>query len=229
MASATVVCAGDVMLDSFVHGEVSRISPEAPIPVLRIKRCQSMLGGAGNAVRNLAALGCAVRFFSVTGDDTEAGNIRNLFEELPGNCAVLEREPGRQTSGENPVPRARATTASDRQRDGGTGERGNTRETARGVLRSASPACSIVLLSDYAKGVLNGDYAQEYIAAARAAGKPVVVDPKGRDFTRYRGATLIKPNLHELGEATGMAVSGDAAQEAASRRLLAIREQITFC
>jgi bifunctional ADP-heptose synthase (sugar kinase/adenylyltransferase) len=63
MASATVVCAGDVMLDSFVHGEVNRISPEAPIPVLRIKRCQSMLGGAGNAVRNLVALGCPVRFF----------------------------------------------------------------------------------------------------------------------------------------------------------------------
>jgi D-beta-D-heptose 7-phosphate kinase/D-beta-D-heptose 1-phosphate adenosyltransferase len=98
MASATVVCAGDVMLDSFVYGEVSRISPEAPIPVLRIKRCQSMLGGAGNAVRNLVALGCPVRFFSVTGNDSEAARIRDLLEELPGTSAVLEREPGRQTS-----------------------------------------------------------------------------------------------------------------------------------
>src|ERR1700722_15871278 len=76
MASAVVACAGDVMLDSFVHGEVSRISPEAPIPVLRIERSQSMLGGAGNAVRNLSALGCQVRFFSATGDDAGAVKIR---------------------------------------------------------------------------------------------------------------------------------------------------------
>src|SRR5271163_1693329 len=92
MASATVVCAGDVMLDSFVHGEVSRISPEAPIPVLRIERCQSMLGGAGNAVRNLVALGCAVRFFSATGDDAEAAKIKDLLDELGGDRAFLERD-----------------------------------------------------------------------------------------------------------------------------------------
>ncbi len=214
-----VVCAGDVMLDSFVHGEVSRISPEAPIPVLRVKRCQSMVGGAGNAVRNLAALGCAVRFFSVTGDDTEARNIRDLLGELPENCAVLEREPGRQTPVKTrylahgqQLLRADSETAAPVSAE--------THEKLLAAFSEALPACSIVLLSDYAKGVLNGGYAQEYIAAARAAGKPVVVDPKGRDFTRYRGATLIKPNLYELGEATGMAVSGDAAQEAASRRLL---------
>jgi len=219
MSSATVVCAGDVMLDSFVHGEVSRISPEAPIPVLRIKRCQSMLGGAGNAARNLVALGCAVRFFSVTGDDTEAGTIRSLLDELPGTSAVLECEPGRQT----PVKTrylAHGQQLLRTDNETAVPVSAGTHEQLLGAFSAALPACSIVLLSDYAKGVLNGDYAQEFIAAARAAGKPVVVDPKGRDFTRYRGATLIKPNLHELGEATGMAVSGDAAQETASRRLL---------
>jgi D-beta-D-heptose 7-phosphate kinase / D-beta-D-heptose 1-phosphate adenosyltransferase len=219
MSSAMVVCAGDVMLDSFVHGEVSRISPEAPIPVLRVKRCQSMVGGAGNAVRNLAALGCAVRFFSVTGDDIEAGNIRDLLGELPENCAVLEREPGRQTPVKTrylahgqQLLRADSETAAPVTAE--------THEKLLAAFSEALPACSIVLLSDYAKGVLNDGYAQEYIAAARTAGKPVVVDPKGRDFTRYRGATLIKPNLYELGEATGLPVSGDVAQEAASRRLL---------
>ncbi len=223
MASAQIVCAGDVMLDSFVHGEVSRISPEAPIPVLRIKRCQSMLGGAGNAVRNLVSLGCAVRFFSVTGDDTEAGNIRDLLDELPGTCAVLERDPGRQT----PVKTRYLAHGQQLLRTDSETAVSVSAETHRkllgefsAALSATAPACSIVLLSDYAKGVLNGEYAQEYIAAARAAGKPVVVDPKGRDFTRYRGATLIKPNLHELGEATGLAVSGDVAQEVASRRLL---------
>jgi D-beta-D-heptose 7-phosphate kinase/D-beta-D-heptose 1-phosphate adenosyltransferase len=219
MASATVVCAGDVMLDCFVHGDVDRISPEAPIPVLRIERRQSMLGGAGNAVRNLVALGCGVRFFSVTGDDTEAGNIRTLLDELPGNCAVLEREPVRQTPVKTrylahgqQILRADSETAAAVSRE--------THQRLLSAFSAALPECSIVLLSDYAKGVLNGDYVQAFIAAARVARKPVVVDPKGRDFTRYKGATLIKPNLHELGEATGMAVSGDAAQEAASRRLL---------
>ena len=85
------------MLDSFVYGEVSRISPEAPIPVLRIERCQMMLGGAGNAARNLSALGCQVRFFSAGGDDAEAGRIRELLDALPDSRAFLERERGRQT------------------------------------------------------------------------------------------------------------------------------------
>ena len=149
--------------------------------------------------------------------------IRALLQELPGNCAVLEREPGRQT----PVKtrylaqgQQLLRTDSETAVPVSAGTHEKLLAAFSEAVSAVHPECSVVLLSDYAKGVLNGDYAQEYIAAARAAGKPVVVDPKGRDFTRYRGATLIKPNLHELGEATGMAVAGDAAQEAASRRLL---------
>src|SRR5580698_9528835 len=154
MASATVVCTGDVMLDSFVHGEVSRISPEAPIPVLRIKRCQSMLGGAGNAVRNLVALGCAVRFFSVTGDDTEGGNIRSLLDELPGTFAVLEREQGRQTSVKTRyLAHGQQLLRTDNET--AVAVSAGTHEKLLNAFSAALPACSIVLLSDYAKGVLN--------------------------------------------------------------------------
>jgi D-beta-D-heptose 7-phosphate kinase/D-beta-D-heptose 1-phosphate adenosyltransferase len=219
MASAVVACAGDVMLDSFVHGEVSRISPEAPIPVLRIDHCQSMLGGAGNAVRNLGALGCEVRFFSVTGEDAEATDIRRLLADLPGNRSVLESEQGRQTPVKTRyVAHGQQLLRTDNETTAAVSPR--TADKVLAAFSAALPECSVALLSDYAKGVLNGTFAQEFIAAARAAGKPVIVDPKGKDFTRYRGATLIKPNLRELGEATGLPVTDDSEQETAAEQLL---------
>lgn len=219
LASAVIACAGDVMLDRFVRGEVSRISPEGPIPVLRIERCESMLGGAGNAVRNLNALGCRVRFFSATGDDEEATVICGLLDDLPHVVSVLECEAGRQTSvktryvahGQQLLRADRETTAPvDRL----------VAEKLLAVFSAAMADCSAVLLSDYAKGLMHGAIAGEFIAAARAAGRPVIVDPKGRDFRRYAGATLIKPNLRELAEATGLAVNDDRAVEAAGLRLL---------
>jgi D-beta-D-heptose 7-phosphate kinase / D-beta-D-heptose 1-phosphate adenosyltransferase len=229
LSSAVVACVGDVMLDSFVYGSVSRVSPEAPIPVLHIERRQSMLGGAGNAVRNLSALGCAVRFFSATGDDEEAAVIARLLAALPGNQAHLECEPGRQTPVKTRfVARGQQLLRSDSETS--TAINAATAGRLLGAFTAALPDCRIVLLSDYAKGVLsghgvnghgvNGHGVERFIDAARRAGKPVVVDPKGRDFARYRGATLIKPNLLELGEATGLDVSSDAGQEAAARRLL---------
>lgn len=219
MASAVVACAGDVMLDSFVYGQVSRISPEAPIPVLHVERSRSMLGGAGNAVRNLSALGCTVRFFSVTGDDPEAAKIRGLFQELPGTRAVLEAEPGRQT----PVKTRYVAHGQQLLRADSESAEAISGATAQKLLSGLAASiseCSVMLLSDYAKGVLNGAVAGEFIGAARAAGIPVIADPKGRDFTRYKGATLIKPNLRELNEATGLSVRGDEAQEIAARKLL---------
>ncbi len=207
------------MLDAFIYGDVSRISPEAPIPVLRIERCQSMLGGAGNAVRNLSALGCAVRFFSVTGDDADAAKVRELLDSLPGSRACLEREHGRQT----PVKTRYVAHGQQLLRADSETTTAVNSETAKkllGEFAGGLPECSVVLLSDYAKGVMNGAVAQQFIAIAREAGKPVIVDPKGRDFSRYKGATLIKPNLRELGEATGLPVSGDIAQEEAARALL---------
>lgn len=219
MAAAVVACAGDVMLDSFVHGEVSRISPEAPIPVLHITHCDSMLGGAGNAARNLSALGCQVRFFSATGSDAEAAAIRDLLNALPGSRSFLEAERGRQT----PVKTRYVAQGQQLLRADNETVAPVAAETARKLLdafRAAIPECSVALLSDYAKGVINGELARELIAAARGAGKLVVVDPKGRDFSRYKGATLIKPNLRELGEATGLGVATDAAQEAAAKQLL---------
>jgi D-beta-D-heptose 7-phosphate kinase/D-beta-D-heptose 1-phosphate adenosyltransferase len=216
---AKVVCAGDIMLDRFVYGEVSRISPEAPVPVLRVSRQESMLGGAGNVVRNLKALGCDVRFFGIVGDDPAGEEVEKALSSLPGDGSTLEREAGRQT------------TMKTRFVAGGQQLMRADVETA-GVIRDATidrlltkfsgalAACSAVILSDYAKGLLDGPHAGKFIQAARSAGKPVIVDPKGRDFKRYRGATVVKPNLAELRDATGMPVSDDSSREAAARVLL---------
>lgn len=217
--TAVVGCAGDVMLDRFVAGNVSRISPEAPIPVLHIESEQSMLGGAGNSIRNLGALGCGIRLFSILGEDAAGAEVEALVKEIPNCQAWLVREAARQT----PVKTRYAAHGQQLLR----ADRETADTAAPGVVqsllahfRAQVAECSVVLLSDYAKGVLKGSHAQRFIQLARTAGKPVVVDPKGADFERYRMATVIKPNLKELAEATRMAVGDTAAQEAAARKLL---------
>ena len=149
----------------------------------------------------------------------EATDIRRLLAALPGNRSFLESEPDRQT----PVKTRYVAHGQQLLRTDNETTAAVSRRTAEKVLAAFSaalPECSVALLSDYAKGVLNGAFAQEFIAAARTAGKPVIVDPKGKDFTRYKGATLIKPNLRELGEATGLAITDDSEQEAAAYQLL---------
>lgn len=208
------------MLDHFIYGSVNRISPEAPVPVLRIERQHSMLGGAGNAVRNLAALNCAIRFFSVTGDDAPAAEIRSMLDSLPRCVSHLEREAGRQTTIKTRyVAEGQQIMRADLESSEAVSAPVVDSLCAR--FATVVAECGVVLLCDYAKGLLAAGCAQRLIQIARNAGKPVVVDPKGRDFHRYDGATLVKPNLKELGEAVGLPVATAAQQEAAAFRLVA--------
>jgi len=218
--NASVCCVGDVMLDHFVYGTVIRISPEAPVPVLRIERQQSMLGGAGNAVRNLTALACAVRFFSVTGEDRPAAEIHSMLNALPRAISHLETDRGRETTtktryvaGSQQIMRADLESSDPVPR--------SLVDSLCSSVAGALSECDVLLLSDYAKGLLAAGHAQRFIQIARDAGKPVIVDPKGLDFHRYDGATLIKPNLKELGEAVGLPVATAEQQEAAAHRLAA--------
>ena len=217
--AAVVGCVGDLMLDHFIYGDVNRISPEAPIPVLRIVSQQSMLGGLGNVVRNLGALGCGVKVFSVTGQDDAGQEVASLLRAVHGCDTHLLGEPNRKT----PVKVRYIAHGQQLLRADNETTLPISQESLKGVLakfEAAVSECSIVVLSDYAKGMLAGDFAAEFIRIAVAHGKPVVVDPKGRDFNRYRHATLIKPNLKELGEASGMPVNNTAEQEKAARALL---------
>ncbi|WP_207458040.1 D-glycero-beta-D-manno-heptose-7-phosphate kinase [Azospirillum sp. SYSU D00513] len=214
---AAVLCVGDIMLDRFVYGSVDRVSPEAPIPVLRIEREVAMLGGAGNVASNVMALGSACRFVSVVGDDAAGAEVRRLVAGQTGDGEGLLVEPGRQTTvktrfigGRQQLLRADSETA--------VAIRGG-----EGVLRAARAALGsvgAVVLSDYGKGVLTDAVVSGLIAEARAAGLPVVVDPKGSDYRRYRGASVVTPNRKELMEATGLPADSDEEVAAAGRRLI---------
>jgi D-beta-D-heptose 7-phosphate kinase/D-beta-D-heptose 1-phosphate adenosyltransferase len=196
-SNAYVLCVGDVMLDRFVHGRVERISPEAPIPVLSVDREATMLGGAGNVVRNLVALGANARFVSVVGDDAPADEIRGLLEEEQGIKYSLITDATRRTS-----IKTRFLAANQQlvRADWETTKplSATTHAAILEAVTAMLPECSVVVLSDYRKGVLDNGAVGKLIAAAHAAGKRVVVDPKGNNYRRYRGADVITPNRFEL-------------------------------
>lgn len=215
-----VLCVGDVMLDRFVYGDVERISPEAPIPVVRIRRETAMLGGAGNVARNLAALGARPAFVSVVGDDPAGRETAGLLAALDGAEPRMVVEPGRLTT-----IKTRYFAASQQllRADMETSEpvAGAAQDDVVASAAALLPDVAALVLSDYGKGVLTPAVVARLIAAAAAAGVPAIVDPKGRDYTLYRGASLLTPNRKELAEATGMAVGDDAEIVAAARHLIA--------
>ncbi|MGE0726166.1 MAG: D-glycero-beta-D-manno-heptose-7-phosphate kinase [Alphaproteobacteria bacterium] len=219
LAGVRVLCVGDVMLDRYVYGAVDRISPEAPIPVLRIEREAATLGGAGNVLRNLLALGAEVCFLSVVGDDPAGREIQQI---IAGEAAVephVLTERGRTTTIKTRyVAATQQVLRADRETVGDIGEA--QREDLVGLARVAAAEQAVFVLSDYDKGVLRDGVAQGVIAAARGAGKPVVVDPKGGDYGRYRGANVLTPNRRELAEATQMPVATSEEIVAAARRLV---------
>jgi D-beta-D-heptose 7-phosphate kinase/D-beta-D-heptose 1-phosphate adenosyltransferase len=219
LAHARVLCVGDVMLDDFVYGRVERISPEAPIPVLRVEREVRKLGGAGNVLTNLRALGAQGCFVSVTGGDDAGREVSKLLAGLGGIEAHVLSERGRTTTIKTRyVADMQQMLRADREQTAPL--RGTLREDFRRVVEEVLSHYQVTVLSDYAKGVLAEGVAAEIIAAARAAGHPVVVDPKGTDYGLYRGASVLKPNRRELGEATKRSVGSEAEVIAAARSLI---------
>ncbi len=219
LKTARVLCIGDVMLDHYVYGQVERVSPEAPIPVLWIEREMKTLGGAGNVLRNLRALGAAASFISVVGNDEAGREIGRLVEAQDGAEAHVLVQPQRTTTvktryigGNQQLLRA--------DRESAIPLDPYIREDMLRLARELVADHSVVVISDYAKGVLTEGVALEIIRAAREAGARVIVDPKGGDHIRYRGADLVKPNRRELAHATGMPVATDDEIIAASRSLI---------
>jgi D-beta-D-heptose 7-phosphate kinase / D-beta-D-heptose 1-phosphate adenosyltransferase len=219
LSSARVLVVGDVMLDRFTHGRVDRISPEAPIPVLVVERETVMLGGAGNVASNLAALGADVRFLSVIGDDAAGADLSRLARERLGNADGLLVEKHRQTTTKvRFTAGAQQLLRADRETLAPILPQVAKRLRSRAVAAMAE--CGVLILSDYGKGVLTTELTADLIAAANARDCLVLVDPKGRDFTRYRGASCITPNRRELSEATGQPVRNDLEVEQASAAII---------
>ena len=225
LAQARVACVGDVMLDHFVRGEVERISPEAPIPVLRLDPFDSgmeeaKLGGAGNVARNLHALGSAVRFISVVGNDDAGREVRKQYGDLGIDESGLIVDDGRRTSvktrflaGSQQLLRTDLETA--------VPLRPAVRERLLQAAAAALTDCTVMVLSDYGKGVLANGVAADLIRLARDNGMFVAVDPKAESYEAYRGAALVTPNRRELKAAARMPVDTHEAVAAAARRLIA--------
>ena len=202
MPRQTVLCVGDLMLDEFVYGEVSRISPEAPAPVIAVQRSETSIGGAGNVARNIASLGARCIFVGLIGEDGAAAQLKAALAKEGRIESVLVCDAARPTTRKVRFVSEHFST-----------------HMLRADWELAQPAASdieqklidailpqlaradIVLLSDYAKGVLTARVIRNVIDAARKLGKRVIVDPKSANFAIYRGATLLTPNRKEFAEA----------------------------
>ena len=209
LARASVLVAGDVMLDRWVHGEVARISPEAPIPVLGVQREQDVPGGAGNVVRNLGALGAAVAFVSVVGDDQAGSDLTGLIGGQPGVEPWLLVQGGRITTQKMRfVAHGQQLLRADREDAAPVHPK--LGERLMRIAREAMAATSVTILSDYRKGVLTGDVARTLVAAGREIGRPVVVGTRGPDFARFAGADVLATGWPDIAAVCGQPAENDA-------------------
>jgi len=219
LRNARVLCIGDVMLDHYVYGEVDRLSPEAPVPVLVVDSETHSLGGAGNVLRNLAALGAGVSFVSVVGNDDAGREIQNLLAALDGAEIHVLVQPQRRTTVKTRfIAVNQHLLRTDRESASSLGP--YIRDDLLRLAHELVTSHGVVVISDYAKGVLTDGVALEIIKEAREAGALVVVEPKGGDHIRYRGADLLMPTRRELAEATGMPTATEPEIVAAARALI---------
>jgi rfaE bifunctional protein kinase chain/domain len=197
-AKARVLVVGDVMLDRYWFGDVHRISPEAPVPVLKVSRVEERPGGAANVARNITSLEAHCTLLSVVGADEAGDCLQKLLTEDGGVEALLHRDEGFST-----IVKLRAVARQQQllRIDFETPPSHEVLQAKLADYKEKLPDCDVVILSDYGKGGLT--HIAEMIRLARAAGKRVLADPKGEDYARYQGATLLTPNRSEFREVAG--------------------------
>jgi rfaE bifunctional protein kinase chain/domain len=192
-----ILIVGDVMLDRYWFGEVSRISPEAPVPVVKVDRSEERPGGAANVARNAAGLGARVALLSVVGTDDAGRSLERLLGESGIECSLHQDAKLSTTVKLRVVARQQQLLRIDFE----NAPDHEVLEAKLADFESRLAGCDVVILSDYGKGGLT--HITEMIVRARAAGKKVLVDPKGEDYARYAGATLLTPNRSELRQVVG--------------------------
>ena len=198
-----VLIIGDLMIDSYTWGRVSRISPEAPVPVVNVVRRESRLGGAGNVVLNIASLGATAVICSVIGDDAPGRELQKLILDSNLSTEGLIVEPGRMTTvkeriiaGSQQVVRVDSETESSIS--------SSSQKALLAHIKDSISDVDVIIFEDYDKGVLSAELIQSVISMAKENNIPTVVDPKRKNFFAYKGATLFKPNLHELRDGLGL-------------------------
>ncbi len=215
LARARILVVGDLMLDRFCYGSVSRISPEAPVPVLHITREEQMLGGAGNVLANIASLGGKVGLIAVIGDDEAGRRCAEKITEKSGDAALLVLDLSRPTTLKTRfISGSQQLLRCDEEDTSPLSEAIEDEIVAQ--FDRAVGDYDVIALSDYAKGLLTDRILHHAIARCRALGKLVIVDPKRRDFTVYAGASVIKPNRTELAAYTGLPCRDLAGSETAA-------------
>ncbi len=218
----TALVLGDVMLDRYLWGEVSRISPEAPVPVVAVDRETVRLGGAANVARNVAALGARPRLVGLTGDDPWAEMLAAELAAAGLPVEGLVRDPGRPTTLKTRiVARSQHLVRADRESREEAG--GEARAALASRVDAALAEASVVVLSDYGKGVICAPLLQRVLSEARRRGVPVCVDPKEVHFFDYHGVAVITPNQHEAAEVLGFKLRDE---EAVTRAGESIRERL---
>ena len=202
-SSASVLVFGDLMLDRYWHGDISRISPEAPVPVVNVSNIENRLGGAGNVGLSVSCLGSQVRLLSTVGDDEPAESLRQLLDAANIQHSLLP------VDGNHTITKLRVISQNQQliRLDFEDGFINAGQQQAFEQYTSLLSSCDVVVLSDYSKGTLRDH--QSLIRAARDLGKAVLIDPKGSDYSIYKGATLLTPNQAEF-----EAVAGPCASEA---------------
>lgn len=219
-SNSRILLVGDIMLDSFVYGGVSRISPEGPIPVLSVTREDTMLGGAGNVFANLRALGCQVDVVAALGQDSAGREIMDCVEDMSSSIDGLFIEEGRPT-----ILKTRYLSQNQQllrvDREHATPVSKNTQDNILNHVSKVIGKAQVLILSDYGKGTLTPSLIKNLIALAKKNKIPVIVDPKGNDFSIYKGATIVTPNKKELVLATnGAPVQTDKDIEQTSAVLM---------
>ncbi len=217
--SVRVLVVGDVMLDEYLLGAVSRISPEAPVPVVEIKSRQYVAGGAGNVAANVVSLGARCNVVGLCGEDEAANTLRSILGRSGVDAGGMVCVPGRATTrktrviaGQQQIVRFDVEERAELDPD--------TQAVLRGRVEDGIARADICVLSDYGKGVLSHAICRMAIELAAQRSIPVLVDPKGVRFDKYQGSTLITPNLGEAARFTGIAMEGEEDVMDAGRRLL---------
>ncbi|MDB5881551.1 MAG: ADP-heptose synthase-like protein [Ramlibacter sp.] len=212
LAKARVLVVGDAMLDRYWHGAVDRISPEAPVPVVKVTREEERIGAAANVAYNVLTLGAQASFLGVVGDDEPGHKLEALLRET-GIAVHLKRDPGLRTTVKlRVIGRHQQLLRMDFENEPDHEALASQNET----FAALAPKHDAILFSDYGKGGLA--HIPSMIALARAAGKAVLIDPKGTDYSRYAGASVITPNRAELQQVVG-SWNGDAELQAKAQRL----------
>lgn len=219
MHGVKVLCVGDVMLDRYIYGNAQRISPEAPVPVVHVQRQVLIPGGVGNVAKNLEALGVFPMTVSVVGNDANADLLSGFLSGDGGSSISLLRDESRPTIVKTRVIAGiQQLVRFDDERIAPLSDEATDKIVD--IVERLLDEVGAVAVSDYGKGVMNPRLTRKVIRLASERGLPVVIDPKGRDYSKYEGAFLVKPNRKELAEASGYEVDDFDVIAAAGRALM---------